>query len=55
MAIKSSKETIVEFSYVDLLSGLKKQVVSDTIQADEKRRILYHINALMNLLWKYSS
>ena len=48
-------ETKAELSYLDLLNKLNKDVKSDLIPDDEKRKILRLIAQLEAMLWKYSA
>lgn len=45
----------MEETYIDILEKLKKAVQSDVINNDDMDRVVYHIDILEDILWKYSA
>ena len=53
--IKSNSSNGSDLSYVDLLSRLAESVNSDAIPDNDRNKIEKHLEAMQELLWKYSA
>lgn len=53
--IKGDDPKGTELSYADLLARLVESVRSDAIPDNDKKEIEKHLEALQDLLWKYSA
>ena len=53
--IKDDACKTAELSYMDLLNRLVESVRSDAIPNNDREEIEKHLEALQNLLWKYSA